>query len=51
MMVYFEEREAKVMVKWVLRVFEENLMLEIARTCLVEIGCKSRWWGTVQAYM
>ena len=42
----FEEREAKVMVKWILRVvFEENLMSEIGRACLVEIGCKSRWWA------
>ena len=34
------------MVKWMLRVvFEENLMSEIGRACLVEIGCKSRWWA------
>ena len=42
----FEERKAKAMVKWMLRVvFEENLMSEIGRACLVEIGCKSRWWA------
>ena len=41
----FEEREAKAMLKWMLRVvFEENLVSEIGRTCLIEIGCKSRWW-------
>ena len=26
-------------------VFEDNLMSEIGRTCLIETGCKSRWWG------
>ena len=32
--------------KWMLRVlFEENLMSEISRACLVEIGCKSKWWA------
>ena len=42
----FEEREAKAMVKWMLRVvFEENLVSEIGRACLIEIGCKSRWWS------
>ena len=42
----FEERETKEMVKWMLRVvFEENLMSEIGRACLVEIGCKSIWWA------
>ena len=34
------------MVKWMLRmVFEENMVSEIGRTCLIEIGCKSRWWS------
>ena len=43
----FEEREAKVMVEWMLRVVvEENLMSEIGRTCLIETGCKSRWWAS-----
>ena len=41
----FEEREAKVIVEWMLRVvFEDNLMSEIGRACLIETGCKSRWW-------
>ena len=26
-------------------VFEENLVSEIGRACLIEIGCKSRWWS------
>ena len=34
------------MVKWMLRVvFEENMVSEIGRACLIEIGCKSRWWS------
>ena len=42
----FEEREAKVMVEWMSRlVFEDNLMSEIGRACLIETGCKSRWWA------
>ena len=42
----FEEREAKAMVKWMLNVvFEENMVSEIGRACLNEIGCKSRWWS------
>ena len=42
----FEMRKAKTMVKWMLRVvFEENMVSEIGRTCLIEIGCKSRWWS------
>ena len=24
--------------------FEDNLISEIGRACLVAIGCKSRWW-------
>ena len=36
----FEEREAKAMVKWMLRVvFEENMVSEIGRACLSEIVC------------
>ena len=34
----FEEREAKAMVKLMLRVFEENMVSEIGRACLIEIG-------------
>ena len=42
----FEEREAKAMVKWMLRVvFKENMVSEIGRACLIDIGCKSRWWS------
>ena len=34
------------MVKWMLRVvFEESLVSEIGRACLIEVGCKSRWWS------
>ena len=41
----FEEREEK-MVKWMLKVvFEENLVSEIGRACLIELGCKSMWWS------
>ena len=33
------------MVKWMLKVvFEENLLFEIGRAGLIELGCKSRWW-------
>ena len=40
------EREAKSMVKWMLKVvFEENLVSQIGRACLIELGCKSRWWS------
>ena len=32
--------------KWMLRVvFKENMVSEIGRACLIEIGCKSRWWS------
>ena len=41
----FEEREAKAMSDWAVRlVFEENKMSEIGRACLIEIGARSRWW-------
>ena len=41
----FEEREAKVMVEWMLRVVVlKTLMSEIERVCFIETGCKSRWW-------
>ena len=34
------------MVKWMLKVvFEEKLVSEIGRACLIELGCKSRWWS------
>ena len=42
----FEEREAKAMVKWMLKVvFDENLMFEMGRACLIELECKSRGWS------
>ena len=41
----FEEREAKAMVKWMLKVvLEENLVSEIGRACLIELW-NSRWWS------
>ena len=34
------------MVKWMLKVvFEDNLVSEIERACLIELGCNSRWWS------
>ena len=40
------EREAKAMVKWMLKfVVEEKLVSEIERACLIELGYKSRWWS------
>ena len=40
----FEEREANVMVEWMLRVVvKENL--KIGRACLIETGYKSRCWA------
>ena len=30
---------------WMLRiVYEENLVSDIGRACLMEVGYKSRWW-------
>ena len=26
-------------------VFEENMVSEIGKACLIEIGCKPRWWS------
>ena len=41
-----EDRKAKVIVKWMLRVmFEDNFMSEIGIVCLIETGCKLRWWS------
>ncbi len=45
----FEEREAKAMVACLLRIiFEDNLISEIGRACLIEIGGKSRWWSRLR---
>ena len=42
----FEEREAKAMASWLLRiVFSENQITDLGRACLFEIGCKSGWWA------
>ena len=42
----FEERKAKAIVKWMLRVvFKVNLMSGISRACLIETVYKLRWWA------
>ena len=42
----FAEREVKCIVDWLLRiVYEENLVSDIGRACLMEVGYKSRWWA------
>ena len=42
----FAEREVKCIVDWLLRiVYEESLLSDIGRACLMEIGYKSRWWA------
>ena len=47
-----KEERAKALVKWMLRVvFKENMVSEIGRACLIEIGCKSRWVVKMQAHM
>ena len=41
----FAEREVKCIVDWLLRiVYEESLVSDIGRACLMEVGYKSRWW-------
>ena len=41
----FAEREVKCIVDWLLRiVYEESLVSDIGRECLMEVGYKSRWW-------
>ena len=43
--ISFAEREVKCIVDWLLRiVYEESLVSDIGRTCLMEVGYKSRWW-------
>ena len=45
----FKEREAKVKIKWFVRLlFGENVVSEIGRVCLHEVGLKSRWWERVK---
>ena len=42
----FAEREVKCIVDWLLRiVYEESLVSDIGRACLMEVGYKSRWWA------
>ena len=40
------EREVKCMVGWLLMImYEESLVSDIRRACLIEVGYKSRWWA------
>ena len=40
------EREVNGIVDWLLRiVYEESMVSDIGRTCLMDIGYKSRWWA------
>ena len=42
----FAEREVKCIVDWLLRiVYEESLVSDIGKVCLMEVGYKSRWWA------
>ena len=42
----FEDRGAKAMASWLLRiVFSENRMADLGRECLLEIECKLGWWA------
>ena len=42
----FAERDGKYIVDWLLRiVYEESLVSDVRRACLMEIGYKSRWWA------
>ena len=42
----FPEREVKSIVDWLLRiVYEESLVSDMGRACLMEVGYKSRWGG------
>ena len=42
----YAEREVKCIVDWMLRiVYEESLVSDIGRACLMELGYKSRWWA------
>ena len=42
----FAEREVKCIVDWLLMiVYEESLVSDIGRGCLMEVGYKSRWWA------
>ena len=42
----FAEREVQCIVDWLLRiVYEESLVSDHGRACLMEVGYKSRWWA------
>ena len=42
----FVEREVKCVGDWLLRiVYEESLVSDIGRVCLMEVGYKYRWWA------
>ena len=42
----FAESKVKCIVDWLLRiVYEESLVSDIGRACLMEVGYKSRWWA------
>ena len=42
----FAEREVKYIVDWLLMiVYEESLVYDIGRACLMEVEYKSRWWA------
>ena len=44
--ISFAEREVKCILDWLLRiVYEESLVSDIGRACLMEVGYKSRWWA------
>ena len=43
----FVEREVKCTVDWLLMiVYEESLVSDIERACLMEVRYQSRWWAT-----
>ena len=42
----FSERNVKCIVDWLFRiVYEESLVYDIGRACLMEVEYKSRWWA------
>ena len=45
----FQEREAKAMCDQLMRiVFDNSVLSEIGRACLIEIGGRSRWWARMR---
>ena len=44
----FKEKAAKAKIKWFVRLLVgENIVSEIGRACLLEVGLKFRWWKRV----